>query len=155
MRIGSLTVRTKAIIIQVVIVAGVILWFKLALPGIRKERAAAEAAQREERIEDFVQSVVVEAGRPEADVPPATGERPARPQRLRLLPPVEEVQQALGAPATSMTDFRGGQHLTWIGTRQSLEISFDQGRLYALTLTDLKSGHGVTIYESPALWRQF
>lgn len=155
MRLGSLTVRTKAIIIQVAIVAGVILWFKLALPSIRKERVAAEAVQREEGIESFVQSVVVEAGRPEAEASLAPGERPARPQRLRIFPPVDEVQQALGAPSTSMTDFRGGQHLTWIGTRHSLEVSFDKGRLYALTLTDLESGHGATIHESPAFWRQF
>lgn len=155
MRFGSVSVRTKVIVIQVVIVAGVILWFKLALPSIRKERAAAEAVQREERIESFVQSVVVETGRPEADVPPAAGGRPARPQRLRILPSVDEVQQALGAPGTSMTDFRGGQHLRWIGTRHSLGVSFDKGRLYALTLTDLESGHGTTIYESPAFWRQF
>ena len=155
MRIGSLTVRTKAIVIQVVIVAGVILWFKLGLPSIRKERTAAEAVQREERIESFVQSVVVEAGRPEAEASPAPGAQRALPQRLRIFPPVDEVQQTLGAPSASMTDFRGGQHLTWIGTRHSLEVSFDKGRLYALTLTDLKSGHGATIYESPALWRQF
>ena len=82
-------------------------------------------------------------------------DRPARPQQLRIFPPVDEVQQALGAPSASMTDFRGGQHLTWIGTRHSLEVSFDKGHLYALTLTDLESGHGATIYESPTFWRKF
>jgi hypothetical protein len=54
-----------------------------------------------------------------------------------------------------MTDFRGGQHLTWIGPRHRLEASFDKGRLYALTLTDLQTGHGMQVFESSAEWRAF
>ena len=153
MRFGS--VRTRVILVQVAVVAGVMAWYKLFLPGIQKERAAAEAARRELRIEALVQSVVVEAAPRENDLPPAPGQTRPRPQRLRLTPPVEEVEPALGAPGTSMTDFRGGLHLTWVGTRHSLELSFDKGRLYALTLTDLATGRGMTVYENPALWRTF
>jgi hypothetical protein len=150
---GSL--RTRTIIIQVAIFAGVILWLTLALPKIQKERAAAELARREQKIESFVQSAVVEAGGEEIAVPTVEGVRRVRPQRLRITPAVGDVQQALGAPDRSMTDFRGGQHLIWLGTRHQLEASFAKGRLYAVTLTDLQTGHGITVYESSAQYRPF
>ena len=54
-----------------------------------------------------------------------------------------------------MTDFRGGQHLTWIGTRHKLAASFNKGRLYALTFTDLTTGHGMQVFESSAQFRSF
>ena len=151
--LGSL--RTRTIIIQVAIFAAVILWLTLALPKIQKERAAAELARREQKIESFVQSAVVEAGDEEIAVPTVEGVRRVRPQRLRITPAVGEVQQALGAPDRSMTDFRGGQHLIWIGTRHQLEASFAKGRLFAVTLTDRQTGHGMTVYESSAQYRPF
>jgi hypothetical protein len=154
-RWGFGSLRTRTIIIQVAIFAGVILWLTLALPKIQKERAAAELARREQKIESFVQSAVVAAGGEEIEVPTVEGVRRVRPQRLRVTPAVGEVQQALGAPERSMTDFRGGQHLTWIGTRHQLEASFAKGRLYAVTLTDLQTGHGSTVYESSAQYRPF
>ncbi|MCJ7504344.1 MAG: hypothetical protein MUP80_14980 [Acidobacteriia bacterium] len=150
---GSL--RTRTIIIQVAIFAGVILWLTLALPKIQKERAAAELARGEQKIESFVQSAVVAAGGEEIAVSTVEGARRVRPQRLRITPAVGDVQQALGAPDRSMTDFRGGQHLTWLGTRHQLEASFAKGRLYAVTLTDLQTGHGITVYESSAQFRPF
>ena len=179
MRIGALTVWTKAIIIQVMILAGLIAYFKVALPRIEKARAEAAAAEREQRIESFVQSVVVEAPGRENDAPAANGEksprsqlfprllgqwqRPpasngatrARPQRLRITPAVDEVQEALGAPEQNMTDFRGGQHLTWTGKSHKLDLSFNKGGLYALALTDLQTGKGMTVFESSAQWQQF
>ena len=155
MPFGLGSVRTRVIIIQVGIVIGVMIWYKLFLPEIQKARAAAEAAKREQRIESIVQSIVAEAAGRENDAPATQGETRGRPQRLRITPPVEEVQQQLGAPDTNMTDFRGGQHLTWIGTRHKLEASFDKGRLYALTLTDLQTGHGMQVFESSAQWRAF
>lgn len=153
MRFGS--VRTRVILAQAAVVVGVMAWYKLFLPGIRKERAAAEAARREQKIEALVQSMVIEAAGRENDAPATPGSTRQRPQRLRFTPPVDEVQQALGAPDTNMTDFRGGQHLTWVGTRHSLELSFDKGWLYALTLTDRQSGHGMTVYQSAVQWRAF
>ncbi len=153
MRFGS--VRTRVIIVQVAIVVGVIAWYKVFWPEIQKERAAAETARREEKIEALVQAMVVEAAGPETGALAGEGETRARPQRLRITPSVDEVEQELGAPDTNMTDFRGGQHLTWIGSRHSLELAFDKGRLYALTLTDLQSGHGVQVFESATQWRAF
>ena len=179
MRIGTLSVWTKAIIIQVVIFAGVIVYFKVALPRIEKARAEAAAAEREQRIEAFVQSVAVEAAGREDDAPAANEEKSpraqlfprllgqwqrapasngatrARPQRLRITPAVDEVQEALGAPEQNMTDFRGGQHLTWTGKSHKLDLSFNKGRLYALALTDLRTGKGMTVFESSAQWQQF
>jgi hypothetical protein len=154
-RWGFGSVRTRTIVIQVAIVAGVILWLTLGWPKIRKERAAAELARREQKIQSFLQSAVVEAGGEEIAVPTGEGVRRVRPQRLRITPAVGEVQQALGAPDRSMTDFRAGQHLIWLGTRHQLEASFDKGRLYAVTLTDLQTGHGITVYESSAQYRPF
>lgn len=179
MRIGSLSARTKAIIIQVVVFAGLIAYFKVALPRIEKARAEEAAAKREQRIESFVQSVVVEAAVRENDAPatneeqnprsqlfprllgqwqraPASnGATRARPQRLRITPAVDEVRETLGAPEQNMTDFRGGQHLTWTGKSHRLDLSFNKGRLYALALTDLQTGKGMTVFESSAQWQQF
>ncbi len=149
------SVRARVILVQVVIFAGLIAYFKILLPTIEKARAAAEVAKREEKITSFVQSVVVEAGVQEAEASAKDGEASARARRLRITPSVSEVQQALGAPDQTMTDFRGGQHLTWIGTRHKLEVSFDKGRLYALMLSDLATGHGMTVYESSVQYRQF
>jgi len=154
-RWGFGSVRTRTIVIQVAIVAGVILWLTLALPKIQKERAAAELARREQKIESFLQSTAVERVGEEIEVPTVEGVRRVRPQRLRITPAAGDVQQALGAPDQSMTDFRGGQHLIWIGTRHKLEASFDKGRLYAVTLTDLQTGHGMTVYESSAQYHPF
>lgn len=153
MRLGS--VRTRVILVQVVIVLGVIAWYKVFWPQIQKERAAAEAARREQKIQALVQSMVIEAAGRESDGSAAPGQMPARPQRLRFTPPVDEVQPELGAPDTSMTDFAGALHLTWIGDKHSLELAFEKGRLYALTLTEHKSGRGMTVYENPAMFRAF
>ena len=154
-RWGFGSVRTRAIVIQVAVVAAVILWLKLVLPQIQKDRAAAQLARREQSIESFVQSTVVESGGEEIEVSTVEGVRRVRPRTLRITPPVGDVQQALGAPDQSMTDFCGGQHLIWLGTQRKLEASFDKGRLYAVTLTDLQTGHGMTVYESSAKYHPF
>jgi hypothetical protein len=147
--------RKRMIVIQAMIVAALILWLKVGLPRIEEARAAAEAARREQRIESFVESVVVEEAGSRGETPLSAAEPGARPQRLRRTPHVAEVQQALGAPESAMTDFRGGQHLTWTGTRRKLVGSFHQGRLYALTLEDLRTGRGVRVYESSAQWQRY
>ncbi|MGD0922543.1 MAG: hypothetical protein ABSA70_12380 [Terriglobia bacterium] len=154
-RWGFGSVRTRTIVIQVAIVAGVILWLTLGWPKIQQERAAAALARREQKIESFLQSVVVERAGEEIEVPTVEGVRRVRPQRLRITPAVGDVQRTLGAPDQSMTDFQGGQHLIWIGTRHKLDASFDKGRLYAVTLTNLQTGHGMTVYESSAQFRAF
>lgn len=153
--LGAKSVRTKAIVVQLVIVAGLVVWFKMALPRIERAREAAEVAERERKIQKFFDSMVVENTPSDADAPSAKGEKRAQPQRLRLAASVEDVERALGAPDANMTDFRGGQHLTWTGTRHKLEASFNKGTLYALTFTDLSSGHGTMVFESSAQWREF
>ncbi|MGD0922537.1 MAG: hypothetical protein ABSA70_12350 [Terriglobia bacterium] len=154
-RWGFGSVRTRTIVIQVAIIAGVILWLTLGWPRIQQERAAAQLARREQKIESFLQSTVVERAGEEIEVPTVDGLRRVHPQRLRITPAVGDVQQELGAPDQSMTDSQGGQHLIWIGTRHKLDASFDKGRLYAVTLTNLQTGHGMTVYESSAQYHPF
>jgi hypothetical protein len=149
------SVRTRTIVIQVAVVAGVILWLKFALPKIQKDRAAAELARRERNIEAFVQSTVVEGGGEEVEVSTLEGVKRVRPQVLRITPAVADAEEALGAPDESMTDFRGGQHLIWYGNKHKLEAAFDKGRLYAVTLTNLQTGHGMTVYESRIQYHPF
>ena len=120
----------RAIVIQLVIIAGLIAFFKLYLPRMEKDRAASRLNERESRIETLFKSMVEDSS--------------GGAQTLRSTPSMQDVEQALGAPDTSSTDFAGGLHLTWIGTRHSLEGSFDRGRLYALTLTNRQTGQSVT-----------
>jgi hypothetical protein len=148
--------RNRAILIQLAIVVGLVIFYKLALPKIQQAREASAATQREERIMGFVHSVAVEVGGPASQAGTAdAGESDGVPQRLRVTPQVGDVEQELGAPQEYMNDFMGGQHLTWIGARHRLVASFTKGQLYALTLTDLKTGHGMQVYESSAQWHAF
>ncbi len=146
--------RNRAILIQVAIVVGLIIFYKLALPKIQQAREASAAAQREEKIMGFVHSLAVEVGGT-ANPSDSGGETDGIPERLRATPQVGDVEQELGAPQQYMNDFMGGQHLTWIGTRHKLVASFTKGQLYALTLTNLKTGHGMQVFESSAQWRAF
>jgi hypothetical protein len=152
--IRSKRTRNGALLIQVAIVIGLIVFYKIGLPKIERVRARAATADREQAITSFFQSVVVEA-RGHEGPSPAGGETAARPKRLRLTPEVREVEQELGAPDQTLTGYGGAQHLTWIGERHKLQASFNKGQLYALTMFDLKTGHGETVYESSAPWRSF
>ena len=122
----------RVIVIQLVIITGLVIFAKVYLPRMEKQKAAAQLEARETRIEDFFKSIVAENSGAEAST-----------ESLRSTPSVEEVEQAVGAPDTSTTDFAGGLHLTWIGTRHSLEGSFNHGRLYFLTLTNRRTGQSV------------
>ena len=145
--------RTRVILIQVAIVAGLIVYFKVALPKIEKARLAARIAAREQAIGSFFQSVTgdVESG----EVAPGGAASAGGARRLRVMPDVHEVQRQLGAPDQSMTDFAGAQHLTWIGQKRKLLASFNKGRLYSLTFSDLAGEHGERVFESSAQWQQF
>jgi hypothetical protein len=127
-RWGFGSVRARAIIVQVAVVAGVIIGLKFALPEIQKDRAAAQLARREQKIEAFVQSTVVEGGGEESEVSTAEGVRRVRPKVLRITPAAGDVRQALGAPDESMTDFRGGQHLIWYGNKRFVCTCLSQAR---------------------------
>jgi len=145
----------RAIIVQAVIVALLLGWFKFGLPRIQKARAAAEAAKREIRINDMFQSVMAEDPTREVDAPSAQGTTKAHPQRLRITPSADELERALGAPDAFYVDFRRGRHLIWRGTAHSLEASFDQGRLYCLRIEDTRTGHGSLVFDSSVQWHPF
>ncbi len=151
--------RNRAIVIQVAIVAGLIIFYKLALPKIQKAREASATAEREQRMMAFVHSVVVEVGSAKETTSGSAqdaGDDPdGRPEHLRVTPQVGDIEQVLGAPQQSLSDFMGGQHLTWIGTRHKLVASFNKGQLYALTITNMKTGRGRQVFESSAQWRVF
>jgi hypothetical protein len=153
---NSGSTRNRAIVIQLAIVAGLVGFYKLGLPKIQQAEQASDAASREQRILGFVHSAAVEVG--SARTPAGTNEDAAsgeRPEHLRVTPLVGDVEQELGAPQQSMNDFMGGQHLTWIGTEHKLVASFSKGQLYALTITNLKTRHGMQVFESSARWRTF
>jgi hypothetical protein len=165
----SKRVRNRVILIQAIFVAGLIALYKFGMPGIEKAGARAAAEQREQAITEFFQSVTVEVGgsaNPAVNGPASaesgggpnqeagTGQK-AIPKRLRDQPEVQEVERELGAPDQTMSGYRGAQHLTWIGTRHKLRASFNKGQLYALTITNLETGHGETVYETSAYWRAF
>jgi len=145
--------RTKVILIQVAIGAGLIVYFKIALPKIEKAHLAARIAAREQAIGSFFQSSTMEVA--SEDAAPGRGASAGGARRLRVMPGVHEVQRQLGAPDQSMTDFAGAQHLTWIGRERKLLASFNKGRLYALTVSDLAGEHGERVFESSAQWQRF
>lgn len=145
--------RTKVILIQVAIIAGLVVYFKVALPRMEKARVAARIAEREQAIGTFLQSVTTEVGSEETAAGGGTKARRAR--HLRVTREVDEVQRQLGVPDQSMTDFAGGQHLTWFGKERKLMASFNKGRLYALTVSDLAGEHGERVFESSAQWQRF
>ncbi len=148
-------IATRVIVIQLSILALAAVLYKVYIPKIQQARAATVAAERERKIEAFFESAVVEDPSLNVEVPVPGGNPPAHPQKLRVLPTVQEVEQALGAPDKQTTDFRQGLHLTWTGTAQSLEASFAEGRLYNLRLEDLRTAHGVLVFESATSWHPF
>ena len=150
---SSKRARNHAILIQVVFIAAVIVMYWFGVPAIRKGRARAAAEDREQALTAFFQSVTIEVG---GSGNQAAGEAQGGvAKRLRETPEVEEVEQQLGAPGQTMVGYGGAQHLTWMGTRHKLQASFNKGQLYALTLTDLKTGHGEQVYKTSAYWRAF
>jgi len=147
--------RAKVIVAQVVILAAVAVWLKVCIPRMEKARATAEVVLREKKIETFYQSIVVEDTSRKLAPQQEKLNGPAHPLRLGTSAPVDEVEQALGAPESQQRDFRGGMHLTWTGTRHTLEASFNDGRLYCLTITDRRTGHGAMVFESSLYWHPF
>ncbi len=140
---------------QIVILAGLIVYFKVALSRIEMSQAASRASAREQAIESFFHSVTVEAGTGESAASASSGANTARPRRLRLTPDADEVMRTLGAPNQNMTDFAGAQHLTWFGTNRKLVASISKDRLYAVTVSDFAERHGEKIYESAAQLQRF
>jgi len=145
----------RLIAIQLAILASLAAFYFLYLPYRPKSQAAAEAQERELRIEALFQSLVVEDARDEVELPGTGGNVRVHPQKLNSTPAVDEVVRALGLPDRRTTDFRGGLHMTWTGTTHSLEAAFDRGRLYCLRREDLRTGHGALVFESSVAWHPF
>jgi hypothetical protein len=149
------SVRKKLMAIQFAILASLAAFYFLYLPYRSKSQGAAEAQERELKIEALFQSLVVEDTRALVELPGPGGTVRMHPQKLISVPAVDEVVQALGLPSRRTTDFRSGLHMTWTGTAYSLEASFNRGRLYCLRREDLRTGHGVLVFESSAAWHPF
>jgi hypothetical protein len=148
-------VSKRLMAIQFALLASLAAFYFLYLPYRSRSRAAAEAQERELKIEALFQSLVVEDTRGEIELPGTGGEVRVHPQRLSRRPAVDEVVQALGLPDRRTTDFESGLHMTWTGTAHSLEASFDRGRLYCLRREDLRTGHGALVFESSVAWHPF
>jgi hypothetical protein len=143
---------TRAVLIQLAIIVALAAVLKFYLPGMEKRREAAVVREREARIQAFARSTIVDDTTRDIPAGPDAGKHP---QKLLRQDTVDEVQTALGAPTSESRDFRGGDHLTWIGTDHRIEAAFDKGVLYNVMYADIRSGHGVTVYESSAYWQTF
>ena len=145
----------KVIVVQLALVAALFALYKAYLPREEREQAASQVAERERRIQAFARTMIVEDPmRPAAGVG-ADGEQLSHAQKLLQEDSVDEVKQALGPSQSEYPDFRGGQHLAWTGTSHKLEASFNKGALYNLRYTDLRTGHGVTVFESSLYWQSY
>jgi hypothetical protein len=145
----------RIILIQVLVLTGLVAFFTLYLPYYHRQIAIREAATREAKITALFQNSVVQDTTQQIFVPLDGTIVKRYPQKLRLELSPQEVENSLGIPTRSTTDFRGGQHLTWIGTGHKLEASFNAGRLYCLTLEDRSTGHGVMVFASPTSWHPY
>lgn len=145
----------RVITIQVLILLGLVALYKIYLPYHLRRLAEREAATREQRINAFFRDAVEEDQTREISVPLGGEVVKRHPQRLREMFSPQQVESILGVPDASTTDFRGGQHLTWLGSSHKLEVSFDAGRIYSLVLEDRATRHGALIYASPDLWHPY
>ena len=146
---------TRVIVIQVVflvVVAGVFAYVKFYAPKLEKAHEAEQLAQRERSIQGFFNSMVEKDSSRTVEAP---GLGTTHPQSLKSTPSLDEVEQALGGPDTSSTDYAGGLHLGWVGAKHTLEASFSRSELYALSFKDNDTRHGVNVYKSSAQWQGF
>jgi hypothetical protein len=145
----------RTIVIQLLLLLGLVVFFKLYLPRHQRDLAARAAATREQKITTVFHDAVVEESTREISVPLAGAIVKRHPQRLRTRFSPQEAESTLGVPRAATVDFRGGQHLTWLGTAHKLEASFDAGRLYCLSFEECATGHGVLVYESADQWHPY
>lgn len=145
----------RVIVIQLLILSGLVAFWKLYLPYHARDLAGRATATREEKITALFQDLVVEDPKHEISVPLEGAIVKRHPQRLRTVFSAEDAQATLGVPDSTTTDIRGGYHLTWVGTSHKLEASFNAGHLYCLSLEDRTTGHGVMVYESLMLWHPY
>jgi hypothetical protein len=148
-------VPRRVILIQLLVVLGLVAYYQLYLPHRARVLARRAGATREEKITALFQDAVVQDSKHEISVPLEGAIVKRHPQRLRIVFSPREAENELGVPDAVTNDFRGGYHLTWLGTTHKLEASFNAGRLYGLSLEDRTTGHGVLVYESLSLWHPY
>ena len=141
--------------IQLLALVGLAVFLKFYLPHRARHLAAQAAAAREQKITALFQHSVADDSTREISVPLQGKIVQRHPQRLQRVFSPQEAESELGAPDAAVTDIQGGQHLTWLGTTHKLEASFHAGRLYALSLEDRATGHGVLVYESIWTWHPY
>src|SRR5690242_2870116 len=127
----------RFIVIQILVLGGILIFFKLYLPRHERKLAAERVAQRELRITAFIKENVLENSDREVTVPLDGAIVKRHPQKLRAIASPDAVEAKLGVPNKSAVDFQGGQHLTWVGTSHKLEAAFNKGRLYCVTWEDV------------------
>jgi hypothetical protein len=142
-------------VIQILLLSGLVVFYKLYLPHHARDLANRTADTRERKINALFQDSVEEDSTHEISVPLDGVIVRRHPQRLRTTFSPGDAETALGVPDTTTMDFRGGQHLAWLGTAHKLEASFNAGRLYCLKLEDRATGHGVMVFESPSSWHPY
>lgn len=145
----------RVILVQVLLLSGLLLFFKFYLPYRERQSARQAVVTREQGIVAFFHDSVETDSDREISVP-FDGELVKRhPERLRSLFSPRDAEAELGVPDATATDFSGGQHLTWVGTAHKLEISFNAGRLYCIALEDRGTGHGSLVYASYQLFHPY
>ena len=145
----------RIFLIQFVILAAILVFIKFYAPRHERSLDAQAAVAREQKITALFQDSIVEDTIREVSVPLDGAIVKRHPWKLRTTFTPEAAESALGVPNTSAVDFRGGQHLTWIGTSHKLEAAFDAGRLFCLTQEDLATHHGEQVYGSEDQWRPY
>src|ERR1051326_31354 len=133
----------RVVLVQLGIVAALLILYKVYLPRAQRNNAARDTASREQRIQKFAATMIVEDSSREASGFGADGGSLSHPQKLLERDSVNEVQLTLGAPGAQFADAGGGQHLVWTGTDHKLEAAFNKGVLYNLTYSNLHTGHTV------------
>ena len=146
---------SRIILVQLGIVAALLMLYKVYMPRMQRHNLAKDVEAREQRIQKFTRTMIVEDSGRDASGTSVDGQSISHPQKLLQEESVDEVQQALGAPGTEFSDAGGGQHLTWTGTDHKLEAAFNKGVLYNLTYTNIRTGRGVTVFESSQYWQSF
>lgn len=144
----------RMIVIQVLVLGGLVAFLKIYLPHRTRDMAQRAIAEREQKINALFHDSVEDSTN-EISVPLNSAIVKRHPQRLRRSFSPEDAESMLGAPDSSSVDFRGGQHLTWIGTAHKLEAAFNSGNLYCLALEDRSTGNGVLVYTSFEQWHPY
>ena len=102
---------------------GLVAFYKIYLPRHARELAKREVAARELKINAIFRGFSGGGSTREISVPLDGAIVKRHPQRLRTTFSPQEAETTLGVPDVTRTDFRGGQHLTWMGTAHKLEVS--------------------------------